>query len=83
MKLLTERQALILSIIVFVATGLFDYFLPGYPIIIGGLLLSIFLTVYISGNISTVIASILSITMIVFSVIYHSEDIGSAPGITQ
>ena len=83
MKLLTERQALILSIIVFAATSLFDYFLPGYPIIIGGLLLSIFLTVYISGNISTVIASILSIIVIVLSVINHTQDISSAPGITQ
>jgi len=83
MKLLTERQALVFSIIMFVVTILFDYFLPGYAITIGGLLLSIFLTVYISGNISTIIASILSIIVIVLSAINLPEGISSSPGITQ
>src|SRR5687768_8036185 len=83
MQQLSERQAYLFSIIVFVASVLFDIFLPGYTIIVGGLLLSIFLTIYISGNISTVIASVLAVTVIIVSVISRKESLNTAYGVTQ
>jgi len=62
---LSRTQASAIALGVFVITILCSYFLPGYTIILSGLLVVIFLSVFIQDKSSTIIAGILSAVCVV------------------
>ena len=57
---LSKKQASIYALAVLAFTFLFTYLLPGYTITLGGLLIIIFLSVFVEGKKSTIIAGIAS-----------------------
>jgi PAS domain S-box-containing protein len=57
---LSKKQASIYALAVLAFTFLFTYLLPGYTITLGGLLIIIFLSVFVDGRKSTIIAGIAS-----------------------
>ncbi len=72
MPQLSGRQANIYAIVAFVATLLLTYLMPGNAITLGGLLVVIFLSVFIPSRSSTIIAGVVSIA-IVFGVMFWSS----------
>lgn len=61
-----------------------SYLLPGYNIIVGGLGISIFLTVFIPGRLSTWTMTILSgLAIIIISVVFHKEEIFTGPSLSE
>ena len=65
MPRLTSKQASIYAIIAFVLTLAFSYAVPGYPITLAGLLVVIFLSVFVEDTKSTLIAAAVSIIIAV------------------
>lgn len=61
MARLTSKQASIYAIIAFVLTLAFSYAMPGYPITLTGLLVVVFLSVFVPDTKSTLIAATVSI----------------------
>jgi PAS domain S-box-containing protein len=57
---LSGKQASVFAIVVFIITVLLAYFLPGYSITLSGLLVVIFLSVFVKGKDATIIAGVLS-----------------------
>lgn len=57
---LSRRQASVIALGVFLITLLSSYFLPSYTIILSGLLVVIFLSIFVQDRSSTVIAGVLS-----------------------
>ena len=67
---LSRNQASMIALGVFIITLLSSYFLPDYTIILSGLLVVIFLSIFIQDKGSTIIAGILSgICVIIHSVL--------------
>ena len=67
---LSRNQASIIALGVFIITILSSYFLPDYTIILSGLLVVIFLSIFIRDKSSTVIAGVLSgVCVIIHSVL--------------
>ena len=61
---LTSRQATAAAVIFFLLTLVFSYEMYGYPITLAGLLVVIFLSVFVAGSRSTFIAAVVSIIII-------------------
>jgi PAS domain S-box-containing protein len=57
---LSRKQASVIALGVFIITLLSSYYLPGYTIILSGLLVVIFLSIFIQDRQSTIIAGLLS-----------------------
>jgi PAS domain S-box-containing protein len=70
MPQLSSKQASIYAALVFIITVLLSYFLPGYTITLSGLLVVIFLSVFVQKQSTTIIAGVVSsIVVIGFMVI--------------
>ena len=78
MRRLTSQQALVFTSVIFLLTIALSFWLPGYSITIGGLLLGIFLTTFIPGQKSTPIAAAVSILIVLLFNIFHENAILSA-----
>lgn len=62
---LSRNQASVIALGVFVITILSSYFLPGYTIILSGLLVVIFLSIFVEDKRSTIIAGVLSAVCVI------------------
>lgn len=62
---LSRKQASVIAFGVFVITLLSSYFLPGYTIILSGLLVVIFLSIFVRDRSSTIIAGFLSAVCVI------------------
>ena len=80
---INERQALIYSILTFVITILVGYLFQGRFILVGGLLIGIFLTAFIPGKRSTIIASVISAAVIILFDVIYDKNITSATSVAQ
>ena len=83
MKRLSSGRAKAYAIIVFILTFLVFFLLPGYTVTAGGLLLGIFFTTFIESKMSTVIAGLASILIILFSVFFFESEMLRSYIITQ
>ena len=83
MKRLSSGRAKAYAIIVFILTFLVIFLLPGYTVTAGGLLLGIFFTTFIESKMSTVIAGLASILIILFSVFFFESEMLRSYIITQ
>ena len=83
MRKLTSTQAMVYTAVVFLLTTGLSFWLPGYSITIGGLLLGIFLTTFIANKKSTLFAAAVSILIIILINIFHDEMFDSAKEITH
>jgi PAS domain S-box-containing protein len=63
MPRLTSKQASVYAIIAFVLTLTFSYAMPGYPITLAGLLVVLFLSVFVEDTRSTFIAMVIGIVI--------------------
>lgn len=76
---LSRKQASVIALGVFFITILSSYFLPGYTIILSGLLVVIFLSVFVHDRRSTIIAGVLSCVCVILhsllTRIYFSREI--------
>jgi len=72
MPQLSHRQATVFAIIVFAGTLLLTYFLPGNAFTLSGLLVVIFLSVFVPARSATVVAGAVSMA-IVFGAMYWSS----------
>lgn len=71
---LSSRQAAIYAIIISALTIILSYFFHNYEIIVGGLLVTIFFTVFIKGNTSTIVVGIAGIIIMSVMVIYFNDE---------
>lgn len=62
---LSRNQASVIALGVFIITVLTSYFFPDYTIILSGLLVVIFLSIFVRNKISTIIAGILSVVCVI------------------
>lgn len=83
MRKLTSKQAGVFTVVIFLITIGFTFWLPGYSITISGLLLGIFLTTFIRERKATAIAAAASIVIVVLFVIFQDAEIGSAKAVTH
>src|SRR5690349_14981395 len=77
MPRLTNRQASIIALLVFALTVLLSYFFPTYTITLSGLLVVIFLSVFVNDRRSTIIAGSASAMVVVGFVLLHK--VGNKP----
>ncbi len=80
---INERQALVYTVITFVVTALIAYFFRGQFIMVGGLLIGIFLTAFIPGKNSTLVASAISVILIIIIAIIYEPDVTSESSFKQ
>lgn len=83
MKRLRSGPAKFSAVIIFVVTIILSSILPGYTVTAGGLLLGIFFTIFIRSKAAPVIAGIISILIIFFSVFFIENDMVRSYLITQ
>jgi len=83
MPKLSSRQAAIYAAVVFTLTIGISYFLPGYTITIGGLLVVIFLSVFFGDSRWTIIAGLGSAVVIIGFILYNKKELYSPEAITQ
>jgi PAS domain S-box-containing protein len=83
MRKLTSAQAIIASTVIFLLTIALSFWLPGYSITIGGLLLSISLTTFIPWKQATVVATVLSILVVILLNIFQQDALDSSEAITH
>ena len=62
---LSRNQASLIALGVFLITILSSFFLPGYTIILSGLLVVIFLSIFVQDRSSTIIAGVLSAVCVI------------------
>ncbi len=72
MPQLSGRQASVYAVLVFLLTVSLSYFLPGNTITLSGLLVVIFLSVFIQTRSSTILAGTLSATVVFFFLFWNS-----------
>lgn len=72
MPQLTSRQASIYAIFVFAITVALSYFMPGYSITLSGLLVVIFLSVFVHTQSSTIIAGVGSGVIVLGFLFWHA-----------
>ncbi len=78
MQNISNRQAFLLILFIYILTIGAGYLLPGYPITVGGLVVCIFLTVYFPGwRITMIVAGVSVITLLGF-LLLHEEELHSA-----
>lgn len=80
---LNSKQATFFSIIIFISTLILGYYFPGRPIISGGMLVAIFLTIFIRYAYSTILAGALSIAIAAVYPIVHQHQTGAFTGVTE
>lgn len=80
---LTSKQATVFAISIFAATLLLGYYFPGKPIVSSGLLIAIFLTIFIRHVYSTVIAGAIGIAIAVVYPIIHHKQTGVFTGLSE
>lgn len=83
MRRLSNKQATLYAAVTFGLTLVLSYFLPGYSITLSGLLIVIFLSVFIADRKSTLIAMAVSMAVIVGFLILHPEMPITAQSITE
>ncbi|HEY6502808.1 MAG TPA: PAS domain-containing sensor histidine kinase [Chitinophagaceae bacterium] len=83
MARLTGNKAKLYVILIFLMTMSLSYFLPGFTIIAGGLLLGIFLTTFIEGIAATLSAAFISTVMVLVLYFINDKRSGSATAITE
>lgn len=83
MHKLTSSQAIIYTIAIFLLTIAISFWLPGYSITKGGLILGIFLTTFIPSKRATFIAAAVSILIIGALMFFQENRLGSAESITN
>ena len=83
MPRISERQALLYTVLTFIITTLVAYFFKGQFIMVGGLLICIFLTAFIPGKNSTVIASVISVILIIIIALIYEQDFTSESSFKQ
>lgn len=83
MRRLSNRQASIYAAVTFLLTLLLSFFLPGYSITLSGLLVVIFLSVFIADKRSTLVAMTICMAVIVGFLIFHPEVPITAQSITE
>ncbi len=71
MRRLSNRQASIYAAVTFLLTILLSYFLPGYSVTLSGLLVVIFLSVFIANKKSTIIAMVVCMAVILIFLILN------------
>lgn len=71
MPQLSNQQASFIAFLVFVLTVLLSYFLPGYSITLSGLLVVIFLSVFVKDRQSTIIAGSASAMVVVVFMVWY------------
>src|SRR5436190_19256578 len=71
---ISGRHARFYVILISALTILLSYFFHTYEIIVGGLLVAIFFTVFIKGNISTIATGITGILIMTAMVIYLNNE---------
>lgn len=80
---INERQALVFIIIFLVITIAVGFLFEGRFILLGALMISVFMTSYISGNRSTIVVSLLSAVVILFFDVLYEKDVFAPETITQ
>lgn len=70
---INNRQASVIAIVAFVLTLLLSYYLPGYTITLSGLLVVIFLSVFVKDIKSTLIAAGVSVAVVVVFFLLRRE----------
>lgn len=80
---LNSRQATFFSIIIFITTLILGYYFPGRPIITSGLLVAIFLTIFIRYAYSTILAGAVSIAIAAVYPVIHQHQTGVFTGLTE
>ena len=83
MRRLSNRQASTYAAITFFLTLILSFFLPGYSITLSGLLVVIFLSVFIADKKSTYIAMLICMAVIVGFLIFHPDVPITAQSITE
>ena len=74
MPQLSKIQATIFAALVFILTILLTVYLPQFTITLSGLLVVIFLSVFVPGKQSTVVASLVSAAVVIFFMLRHKWD---------
>lgn len=80
---LSSRQASVYAAVIFALTLGMSYFLPGYTITISGLLVVIFLSIFIGDTKSTIIAGIGSAAVIIGFILYNNRKLDTPHAITE
>ena len=83
MPKLSSRKASIYAAVTFALTIGMSYFLPGYTITIGGLLVVIFLSVFIGDRKWTIIAGVGSTVVIICFIIYNKKEPYTSQAMTE
>lgn len=78
-----SRQATVYATLIFVVTLVLGYFFPGKTIVSSGMLVAIFLTIFIRQRLSTIIAGALSITIAAIYPLIHQYQTGVFTGVTE
>ena len=78
-----STQATIYAFIIFTATVVLGYYFPGKTIISSGMLVAIFLTIFIRQRFSTIIAGALSIVIAAIYPLIHQYQTGVITGATE
>ena len=78
-----SRQATIYAFVIFAVTIVLGYYFPGKTIISSGMLVAIFLTIFIRHRLSTIIAGILSIAIAAIYPLIHQYQTGVITGATE
>jgi PAS domain S-box-containing protein len=80
---INERQALVYTVLTFIFAILVAYLFQGRIVLVGGLLIGIFLTAFIPGKRSTIIAALISTGVILLFDIVYEKDITSSSSILK
>lgn len=74
MNQLSKTQAGLFAVAVFALTILLTWYLPHYTITLSGLLVVIFLSVFVPDRRSTIIAGVVSVVVVLFFMVYQTWD---------
>ena len=75
MPQISGKQATVYVVLIMVLTIILSYFLSNYEIVVGGLLVAVFFTVFIEGKRATIIAGLSAIIIMTVMVIYLHKDV--------
>jgi len=78
-----SSQATIYAFVIFGVTIVLGYYFPGKTIISSGMLMAIFLTIFIQHRLSTIIAGVLSIAIAAIYPLIHQYQTGVITGATE
>lgn len=78
-----SRRATVYATLIFVVTLVLGYYFPGKTIVSSGMLIAIFLTIFMRQRSSTIIAGALSITIAAIYPLIHQYQTGVFTGVTE